>query len=372
VTAISAKLTFSSVIKRQDKNLMQKFITAIAMSATALAIAAPALIDTAAACTRVLWNTNKLAVVSSRTMDWPESTEPILTVFPRGISRDGSRVGPEVVVKDNPAKWTSKYGSIVTTVYDIGAVDGLNEKGLAIHLLYLNAADFGARDTSKPGVAVTLWGQYALDNAATVDEALKVLEGVQIVMAEARGHKGTVHLAMEDASGDSAIIEYIDGKSVIHHGRQYTIMTNDPPYDQQLALLKAHDFSNPSSDTPLPGNVKATDRFQRAAYYSALLPEPKSQREAIAGVLAIARNVSVPFGAPYKGFGIYNTEYRTAIDLTDKLYFFELTTSPNVIWADLSKFDLRPGAAVMQLDPNNIAPSGDVTDKFTKVDKAPF
>ena len=71
-----------------------------------------------------------------------------------------------------------------------------------------------------------------------------------------------------------------------------------------------------------------------------MLPEPKNEREAVAGVFAIARNVSVPFGAPYKGFGIYNTEYRTVTDLTNKRYFFELTTSPNVIWADLAKFKL--------------------------------
>jgi len=336
------------------------------------AFAASLALDSAFACTRILWNTNKLAVVSSRTMDWPESTEPTLTVFPRGIARDGGRVGPEETIAKNPATWTSKYGSIVTTVYGIGAVDGLNEKGLAIHLLYLNAADFGPRDDSKPGLVATLWGQYALDNAATVAEALTVLQDVQIVMAEARGHKGTVHLAMEDTSGDSAIIEYIDGKPVIHHGRQYTIMTNDPAYDQQLALLKQHDFSHPSSDTPLPGNVNAADRFQRAAYYSALLSEPKNTREAIAGVLAIARNVSVPFGAPYKGFGIYNTEYRTAIDLTDKRYFFELTTSPNVIWAELGNFDLKPGAAVLQLNPDNIALSGGVSASFKTIDKAPF
>jgi choloylglycine hydrolase len=244
--------------------MKQQPLHAVAFGLLAITIAAPAAIQSAAACTRILWNTNKLAVVSSRTMDWPESTEPILTVFPRGSARDGGRVGPEEVVKDNPAKWTSKYGSVITSVYGIGAVDGLNEKGLAIHLLYLDTSDFGARDASKPGVVVTLWGQYALDNAANVDEVLKALEGVQIVMAEARGHKGTVHLAMEDASGDSAIIEYIDGKPIIHHGRQYTIMTNDPPYDQQLALLKQQDFSHPSSDMPLPGNVKPTDRFQRA------------------------------------------------------------------------------------------------------------
>jgi choloylglycine hydrolase len=123
---------------------------------------------------------------------------------------------------------------------------------------------------------------------------------------------------------------------------------------------------------PLPGNVKATDRFQRAAYFAAMLPKPQTEREAVASVLAIARNVSVPFGAPYKDFGIYNTEYRTAMNLTDKRYFFELTTSPNVIWADLRKFELTPGWPVMILDPDNINLSGDVTEKFQKAANAPF
>ncbi|QDU27661.1 Penicillin acylase precursor [Anatilimnocola aggregata] len=323
-------------------------------------------------CSRILWNKNKVAVVVSRTMDWPESTLPMLTVFPRGLARDGGRVGAEVVVKENAAQWTSKYGSLVTTIYGIGAADGFNEKGLGVHMLYLNACDFGARDISRPAVHAGLWGQYLLDNAANVNEALKLLEGVQVVMAEAHGHKANVHLAIEDASGDSAIIEYIGGKPVVHHGRQYTLMTNDPTYDEQLALLKKQDFSKPSSTMPLPGNVNPVDRFQRAAYYSAMLPEPKNEREAVASVLAIARNVSVPFGAPYKGFGIYNTEYRTVMNLTDLRYFFELTTSPNVIWADLSKFDLVPGSAVMTLNPDSIELSGDVTAKFQKLEKAPF
>jgi penicillin V acylase-like amidase (Ntn superfamily) len=259
----------------------------------------------------------------------------------------------------------------VTTVYGIGSADGLNERGLGAHMLYLTATDFGPRDPSKPGVQAGLWAQYALDNAATVDEALAQLDKIQVVMAEARGRKATVHLALEDASGDSAIIEIIDGKAVVHHGREFRIMTNDPPYDQQLALLKTLDFSKPSSDIPLPGNVNPRDRFQRADYYMAMLPEPKDEREAVAGVLAIARNVSVPFGAPYKSFGIYNTEYRTVMNLTDKRYYFELTTAPNVIWADLSKMNLAAGAPVRKLNPDDIALSGDVTDKF-KAAKAPF
>ena len=295
----------------------------------------------------------------------------MLTVFPRGMARDGGKAGGVQVVTDNPATWTSKYGSLATTIYGIGTADGINEAGLGVHMLYLNATDFGPRDASKGGVQAGLWGQYMLDNAATVAEALKLFEGLQVVMVEANGHKANVHLALEDATGDSAIIEYIDGTPVIHHGREFTVMTNDPAYDQQLEILKTQDFSKPASDMPLPGNVNPVDRFARATYYLNLLPAPANEREAAAGILAIARNVSVPFGAPYKGFGIYNTEYRTAANLTDKRYYFELTTNPSVLWVNLGAMNLDQGAPVRILDPDDISLSGNVTGNFSPA-PAPF
>lgn len=322
-------------------------------------------LGSADACTRVMWNGGGAGVFVGRTMDWPESTQPILTVLPRGLSHDGGLLAGQSLKDPNAAKWTSKYGSLVTTVYGLGAADGVNERGLVAHLLYLTATDFGARDVALPGVHAGLWAQYALDNAATVDEALNLLAMIQPIMVEAHGRQASVHLALEDASGDSAIIEYIGGKPVIHHGRDYRVMTNDPAYDEQLALLKTLDFSKPTSDTPLPGNVNPRDRFQRASYYLSMFPEPKKQREGVASMFAIARNASVPFGAPYKGFGVYNTEYRTVTDPTNKFYFFELTTSPNVIWTDMSKLDFSAGTPVRALDPNSVSLSGEVSDAYT-------
>lgn len=337
--------------------------------AISAAIAAPVV---AQACTRILSNDSQLGVFVSRTMDWPESTEPKLLVFPRGIKRDGGLVAGERQVAGTAATWTSKHGSVIVSVYGLGTVDGLNEKGLGGNALFLSATDFGPRDPQVPGVAATLMLQYVLDNAASVAQALALLDEVQVTMVQARGHKSSLHLALQDPTGDSAVIEWVAGRKTVHHGRQYRIMTNDPPFDQQLALLKEKDFSKPSSDTPLPGNVKATDRFQRAAYFLQMLPEPKSEREAISGVMAIARNASVPFGAPYAGFGIYNTEYRTAMNLSERTYYFELANAPNVVWVNLSKFDFKPGAPVQILDPDDVNLTGDVTGKFKRVAKAPF
>lgn len=316
-------------------------------------------------CTRVLWNDNKLAVTVARTMDWPKSTEPRLVVFPRGLERDGGNFAGVAVVPENPAHWVSKYASVVTSAYSVCTVDGVNEKGLALHLLYLTSTDFGPRDTSKKGIHAGLWGQYLLDNAATVSEALELMEAIQPCMVAFNEMKATVHLAMEDVSGDSAIIEYIGGKPAVHHGQEYCVMTNDPAYSEQLTNLARYDFSNATRQTPLPGNVAPQDRFVRASYFRQMLPEPSTEREAIAGILAIARNVSVPFGAPNNLPGsLYNTEYRTAIDLNSRRYFFELTTSPNVVWVDLPKFDLAVGQKAMVLDPDDIELVGNVTTKF--------
>ena len=316
-------------------------------------------------CTRVLWNTNDIAVLTGRSMDWPESTEPLIVGFPQGIERDGGLMLTHVVVPDNPLRWTSRHASLATTVYGIGTVDGLNERGVSVHALYLRSTDVGPRNADVPGLHTGLWAQYLLDQAATVSEAIALMDEVQLVLVSAHGFEATVHLALEDADGDSAIMEFANGELVVHHGREFTVMTNDPSYGEQLALLAAQDFSHPDSALALPGNVNAVDRFQRAAYYAALLPAPVSQRQAVAGVMAIMRNASVPFGAPYADFGVYNTEYRSVSDLTHRVYFFELSTSPSTIWVRLDALDLDRGAPVTAIDPYDESLAGDVTDHFS-------
>ncbi|MCS7009601.1 MAG: linear amide C-N hydrolase [Chthoniobacterales bacterium] len=46
------------------------------------------------------------------------------------------------------------------------------------------------------------------------------------------GRAASGHLALADATGNSAIVEYLGGKPVIYRGREFTVMTNSPPFDQ--------------------------------------------------------------------------------------------------------------------------------------------
>ena len=328
----------------------------------------------AEACTRIFANDKGGLMLVARSMDWATTTEPVLTVFPRGLARDGGHAGPMTVVTDNAGHWTSQYGSVVTTIFGVGTADGMNERGLAAHMLYFPPADYGLRDVSKPGVQAALWAQYLLDNSATVEEALASLAKIQIVKVEIEVHgqtqRGTVHVALEDASGDSAVLEYLDGKLVVHHGREFRVMTNAPEYDKQLELLGTRDFADPTMETQVPGNVNPRDRFQRATYFLSVLTKPTSERAGVAGMFGLIRNASIPFGAPVNG-STFDTEYRTVCNLTAGRYFFELTTAPNVIWTDLSKLNFSEGAPVLSLNPNNIDLSGDVTAQFQPA-KAPF
>ena len=243
-------------------------------------------------CTRVLWNTNEIAVLTGRSMDWPESTEPLVVAFPRGRQRDGGLMGPEVVVPDNPLRWTSRYASLATTVYGLGTVDGLNERGLAVHGLYLEATDVGPRDPGRPGLHTGLWAQYLLDQAATVSEALALMDGVQLVdgrRPRPRRDPAPRRSRTPPATRRSWSSRRASSSSTT--GREFTLDDQRSDLRRTTELLAAQDFSHPSRDMPLPGNVNAVDRFQRAAYYSALLPEPTDERQAVAGVMAIMRNV---------------------------------------------------------------------------------
>lgn len=298
-------------------------------------------------------------------MDWPDTGNPVLTIFPRGLRHDGGLAASRVVVAENPLRWTSRYGNLIVTIYGAGTIDGVNERGLAAHMLHLDDADFGPRDPAKPGLQAALWGQYVLDCAANVEEALGLLNAVQIVQFDIHGYASTVHLALSDASGDSAVIEYVDGGiEKIYHGTEHRVLANAPAYDQQLALVGAMDFSHPSAEIALPGNITSRERFQRATYFMSTLPEPKNDRDSLAGVLSVLRNVSVPFGAPYDEFGIYDTQYRTMVDLTNMRYFFEYASLPNVVWVDIERLDFAEGSGVRTLDPNDVSLTGDITDRF--------
>ena len=325
-------------------NLLKRTVSFCATSILATSLLTS---NYAEACTRFVYLGGGEQVITGRSMDWSADVGTNLWVFPRGMQRNGE-VGP------NSLQWTSKYGSVIASGFDVSTTDGMNEAGLVTNVLWLAESSYPKYDGSQPGLTIAAWAQYVLDKFASVQEAVDDLakEPFVIVTDQVPGQDRltTLHLSISDASGDSAIIEYIDGKQVIHHSRNYQVMTNSPTFERQLAL-NAY-WKDIGGTVMLPGTNRAADRFARASFYVQAVPKTSDPVETIGTAFSIIRNASVPFGISTPNQpNIASTRWRTVSDQKRKLYFFESVLTPNVFWVDLAKMDLSEKTGkVLKLD----------------------
>lgn len=300
-------------------------------------------------CTRVVYTGNNGMVATGRSMDWKTDMHSNLWVFPRGMKRNGE-------TGENSLEWTSRYGSVVTSAFEIASTDGMNEKGLVANLLWLPETEYPARDKNKPGLAITAWVQYMLDNFATVEEAVAYIGEDTFQVVSDRMPDGsrlaTLHLSVSDAAGDCAVFEYIGGKLTVYHNKEYKVMTNSPTYDKQLALSEY--WKAIGGLTFLPGTNRAADRFARADFYINALSKTDDERIAVASVFSVVRNASVPYGiSTPESPEISTTQWRTVSDSKNLRYFFESSLTANTFWVNLRDLDFSEGAPVLKLSITN-------------------
>lgn len=331
----------------------------------ALAVSGFMLATVADACTRVVFHGDNSNVMTARSMDWKTDVGTNLWILPSGVKRNGL-AGPQSM------QWSAKYGSVVATGYDISTTDGLNEKGLNANLLWLVESEYPQTEKSKkPKLSISLWAQYVLDNFSTVAEAVEFFkkEPFDVISDQVPGENrlATLHLSISDKTGDSAIVEYIGGRQVIHHNKSYQVMTNSPTFDQQLALNQY--WKQIGGTVFMPGTNRAADRFARASFYIQAIPKHADSNSSLASVFSVIRNVSVPYGLNTEEEpNISSTRWRTVVDHKRNLYFFESAVSPNVFWVDLNKINFKDGKSRkldLGKDQSNTF-AGDATAAFTE------
>lgn len=332
------------------------------------------------ACSLVFVNNYKkktMPKIVVRAMDLPASFPemPLFFIFPRKATRDsltGTLPGIKAQIQidkneNNRLKWTSQYGSVGIVSFFGGMTDGMNEHGLSAHLLVLETSITEAPD-GRAVLPDGLWAQYVLDNFKTVDEAVAAHRdpnsfrivpswSADVGMCKALG----VHLAVQDASGNSAIFEHVNGQLVIHQGEQYRVMTNDPPLDVMLNRWKVY-ASSPSLEQILPGGVNPEERFIRLMTYHQRLPEPDTYQEAVGGAMSLLRIAQVPFREPKQGEGLWGavqTNWIAASDMSNKIYYANSATVPSLFWLDLNKVNFSPKQSLRFLNPHDLSIGGD-------------
>lgn len=320
-------------------------------------------------CTRVLWNNPSRGIYCGRNMDWAEDIGTNMWALPRGQARSGQ-------TQVNPLTWTSRYGSLVLTAHDIATADGINEAGLSVSMLFLHETSTGPRDANVPGLCIGMWAQWYLDLFATVADAVEATRQnpfqIRMAVEPHSGKEATVHLALQDPTGDSAVLECIDGEIRIYHSPEYAIMTNDPPFDQQLEHLR--EFERTGEVSALPGSTEPDARFVRSAHYHRYLPPEESERLSVAALMSVMRNAAAPFGLSYDGRpDVSTTRWRTITNLTEGTLYYDSVVSPSVFWVNAFDLDYSEGSTPRKLQiVDNFELAGDAGRQFQPAEMFTF
>lgn len=310
------------------------------------------------ACTRVFWNTLDNLKIVARNEDYLTPVDPTMVITPRGIERVGSK-------EKNAVRWTSKYGNVCMYANNRFPMDGINEKGLTARTLFFTQGKtVDVEHPQRPALDSDHWISYVLDNFATVKDAVAAIRNdVRLkVITDNYEYASGKHISMADVSGDSAIIEIQDGKVAIFHGPQYRVLTNPPDYKTMLETVKEHEGIGLME---VPGTLSAKDRFVRASYHLANLPEhPKDRFAAYGFVNTVLASVVFPIGVPVpeedkeladmikkkaahpeKMLGTA-TYWQSISDLTNRHYRFKSAAAPSDVYVNLSEIDFSKAEGV--------------------------
>ena len=159
----------------------------------------------------------------------------LIFINKRGIFKTG-RTWNELITKEqlNPSSlcWISRYGSVTFNVFGRDLPDGgMNEVGLYIWEMNADFDDYPKND-SLPKLDQMNWMQYILDNYSTTEEAIRCASEIEI---DGWGW----HFFVGDTQGNTAAIDFIDGKVVVNTGKNMPVPgLFNTPYDRELELLK--------------------------------------------------------------------------------------------------------------------------------------
>ncbi|HVE55759.1 MAG TPA: linear amide C-N hydrolase [Pyrinomonadaceae bacterium] len=285
---------------------------------------------------------NKGEVLFGKNYDWMIG-DGMVFVNKRGIEKSALVSGNETA-----ARWISKYGNVTFNQYGRdNPSGGMNEAGLVIELMWLEETQYPKTD-ARPVVDVLEWIQYQLDTSANVGEVIKNSEAVRIASPV------KLHYLVNDKAGNSATIEFLDGKLVAHTGENLAAatLTNDT-YEKSLNYSKATTPEKAKTESSL-------DRFTRAAGKTKeFAQKPKTEQEAVNYAFEILSNVAQK----------NSTQWSIVYDQTRGKIHFRSMQSPAIKTIETKSFDYSCANAVKIFDVNS-KEAGDVTTKFADYTRA--
>ncbi len=188
-----------------------------------------------------------------------------------------------------PDKLLDRINTLATAYFPL---DGVNEKGLAVGVLQLQAP-VTAQDTEKPDVGTTLAIRAMLDKCATVEQAIEFLRSIDMYAAA----KGCFHFQIADQTGESVVVSYVNNEMVIT--------------EKKDGIIAATNFY--LHDVPFEYDMQGMDRYE---ILEKTLKEKKSVLTADEG-MALLEAVRITGTDPDEKGRVYSTQWSAIYDLTN-------------------------------------------------------
>jgi len=324
-------------------------------------------------CSGVFMNKDGVRIIG-RTNDWPLGKgNVVIRQHGKNITADPLNDGSKRI------KWTSKYNSaafytegkfswfikLMTRLMGMNTAApncGLNEKGLWVGAFWIHPPPEVKYPPKDGRISINDYQvqEYLLDTSASVAEALKNLGKVRVSGFKSGGFEVDVHWFMADASGDSAIIEFPDGKLRVHRNPDIKVITNSF-YEHSREYAK--DFKGFGGTKPVPmakGEMTSENRFVFAS--SALMDSEnrnKLTRNDVFNIMKTVTQTNIRHQVTSQSI----TQWTAVYDLKARTLSWTSRTSPQVKTINLSKLDLSKPGRSKKIDFNTPL-SGDITGKI--------
>lgn len=151
------------------------------------------------------------AVLFGRNFDWQNCTAIVISTKPKNGYASISTSNLDFLGFGDgwlPEGMANKFMSLAALYVPL---DGMNEKGLCIADLVIDDGTLTNQNTEKPDLTTTAAIRLILDKAASVDEAIDLLNQYDMHSSAGMQH----HLSIADADGRAVVIEYIDNEMYI-------------------------------------------------------------------------------------------------------------------------------------------------------------
>jgi len=364
------------------KSKLFRVVAASAMFAFASA-------ETASACTGIMLRNADGTIVHGRTVEFGIPLEITYAVVPRNYNFTG------LTPLGDGKKWTTKYGVLGAIVFgNLGVMDGINEKGLAMGAFYFST-EAGYTPTTAENQSKSMstidFSTWILTQFANVDEVRAAIEGGEAIVAPTLlpGWPQTVqpfHWVVYDKSGKSIAIEPIKGKLVVSDN-PLGVFTNSPTFDWHMTNLRNYISLNPR-DVPavtiddttfqsfglgdgmhgLPGDFTPPSRFVRAAIFSATALKAPDAKAGVFSGFHVLNNFDIPYGVSREvDKGVIHADqtiFTTMRDPQNLRVYYKTYDDQTLRMVDMKRFDLDAKDVMRLPDPAAAQSVVDMTGQF--------